>query len=741
VRNTVLARLRWPRTLVFSAAAAFLAACAARLMFGVFMFYDDEGYVLLSLRNFTEHGGLYREIFSQYGPFPFVVHWVLHLCGLPPTHAGGRIVTLVVWVFVALAFAALAGRAARSTTAALATLCGTFAILFVMTSEPSHPGGLIVALVAIAAAGGWLLLRTGRFAFWGALAGATIAALALTKINVGLFAAFSALAWLGLHWDLSRGRPFAIIAVVAVCAALPPTLMRALLAEEWVAILARVWVTSALAVMVVLARKGSPCTNAKPLTTALLAGAIVTGAVVTVPLLRGSGIGDLVDGVLLGPLRNAVRYSNAYGWWPGIDWAAAASLAGATAATFAPPRWRETVDIIVAVLRIAAAAAVAASLAWPPVFMGALKVYGYILPCLWLFAWPLQGDEAGAVRARTWLVLLLLGQCLHVYPVAGSQVAWACVLAVPVAAVGATEAARWLGRRWGPATRRATGVVLATGFLTAAAVAGHGLYAEARWREDRPLVGLPGCGPLSQSADTASLLRVLTLNAVAHAEVLFSEPGMFSFNLWSGVPTPNGSNVTHWFSLLDHSRQRQIIRRLTESPRAAVIIDQGHIAFLRSRGLAPAGPLHDFITREFEPAFRAGPFEFRVRKGRSVRPFLLADLLVNASPEYQAGRKHMLRVPLLLPSDQSWIAAELPISGGKTLRLDVSNSKIETISLSPRGDPTGSPVRGTWPARIDGPKLLTIFFGLPEGSLAPREATVIFRGEDGGEVGLARLAP
>ena len=88
-------------------------------------------------------------------------------------------------------------------------------------------------------------------------------------------------------------------------------------------------------------------------------------------------------------------------------------------------------------------------------------------------------------------------------------------------------------------------------------------------------MGLPGCGPLSQSADAASLLRVLTLNAVAHAEVLFSEPGMFSFNLWSGVPTPTGSNVTHWFSLLDQSRQQEIIRRLTESPRAAVIMESG----------------------------------------------------------------------------------------------------------------------------------------------------------------------
>lgn len=741
MKTTVPARPRWPSTLVFSVAAAFLTVSAARLMFGVFMFYDDEGYVLLSLRNFTEHGGLYREIFSQYGPFPFVFHWVLHLCGLPPTHAGGRIVTLLLWVFVALAFALLAARATRSVTTALATLAATSACLFVMTSEPSHPGGLIVALVAVAATGGWFLLQRGRFMIWGGLVGATIAALALTKINVGAFAAFSALAWLALHWDGTRGRTVAIAALVAVCVVLPTALMRALLTEEWVTTLARVWVASALAIVVVVLRRGSACCSGKSLVPAVLAGSVVAGVVVAVPLLRGSGPGDLLEGILLGPLRNAVRYSNAYGWWPGVDWAAAASLAGAVTGALAPSRWREKVDTAVAVSRIAVAAAVAASLAWPPVFMGAIKVYGFILPCLWLFAWPLQGEEAGTSRARAWLVLLLLGQCLHVYPVAGSQVAWSCVLAVPVVAIGAKEATVWLGRRLRPATRRAAGFVVAAGFLAAATGAAHGLNAQAQRQEDSPRLGLPGCGPLRQPAETASLLRVMTLNAVAHADVLFSEPGMFSFNLWSGVPTPTGNNVTHWFSLLDHDRQMQIARRLAENPRAAVIVDQGHIAFLRSRGLAPAGPLHDFIAREFEPAFRAGHFEFQVRKGRSVRPFLLAELLVRATPDKKVSLKHLLRVPLLLPSDQPLIGADLPISGGGTIRLDAANSKIETIPLSPRGEPTGQPVRGTWPVMIDGPKLLSVFFELPEGALAPKEATVILRGADGSPAELARLAP
>ncbi|MFM9029874.1 MAG: hypothetical protein ACKOTF_04210, partial [Opitutaceae bacterium] len=83
MNRAVSARPRWPVTLLTAGFAAALVALAARAMFAVFMFYDDEGYVLISYRNFAEGGALYREIFSQYGPFPFVVHSILHLAGVP----------------------------------------------------------------------------------------------------------------------------------------------------------------------------------------------------------------------------------------------------------------------------------------------------------------------------------------------------------------------------------------------------------------------------------------------------------------------------------------------------------------------------------------------------------------------------------------------------------------------------------------------------------------------------------
>ena len=60
----------------------------------------------------------------------------------------------------------------------------------------------------------------------------------------------------------------------------------------------------------------------------------------------------------------------------------------------------------------------------------------------------------------------------------------------------------------------------------------------------------------------AAELRSLSVNAVAHCDLLFSLPGMFSFNLWTGLPSPTAANVTHWFNLLSPAQQAAVIAKL-----------------------------------------------------------------------------------------------------------------------------------------------------------------------------------
>ena len=76
--------------------AALLALAGWLLMCTTFMIHDDEGYVLLGLRNFSAHGRLYDEVFTQYGPAPFFYYDAVHrLLDLPINNLLGRVMALL----------------------------------------------------------------------------------------------------------------------------------------------------------------------------------------------------------------------------------------------------------------------------------------------------------------------------------------------------------------------------------------------------------------------------------------------------------------------------------------------------------------------------------------------------------------------------------------------------------------------------------------------------------------------
>jgi len=78
-----MSRLRWaPLALL----GAILVVAGATQLFSTFMVYDDEGYVLFSLKTFAEGGGLYERVYSQYGPFFFLLNQGLHFAGLQFTN-------------------------------------------------------------------------------------------------------------------------------------------------------------------------------------------------------------------------------------------------------------------------------------------------------------------------------------------------------------------------------------------------------------------------------------------------------------------------------------------------------------------------------------------------------------------------------------------------------------------------------------------------------------------------------
>src|SRR6187455_343097 len=73
-KRSRLVALRGAGISKFVAFAAFVLIAAVAAYFTAyssFYSYDDEGYILLSLKQFATGHHLYSDVYSQYGPFPY----------------------------------------------------------------------------------------------------------------------------------------------------------------------------------------------------------------------------------------------------------------------------------------------------------------------------------------------------------------------------------------------------------------------------------------------------------------------------------------------------------------------------------------------------------------------------------------------------------------------------------------------------------------------------------------------
>jgi hypothetical protein len=725
--------------------AAFLVA-AVFLMFSTFMVYDDEGYVLLSLRNYAKHGGLYRDVYTQYGPFPFVAYSALQAIGVPLTHTVGRLITLGLWTGAAVSCAALAGYVMRSLVVRIAVLAAVFVFLWVMASEPTHPGGIIVFLTTLAAVLGHDSIINQRPKYGWVGVGAIIAALVLTKINVGAFAAFSAGAWVLLHNRNETIRRWAPLFLAFCVVLLPLGLMRPLLGAPWVNTYVLVFACAGISVVLATATGATGQVGWGTILCSMV-GAVSLGLVVLGAIfLRGTSPREVLEGVLFAPMRQPTSFSLRYVWPAGIGGIAWASLALCGAASVLRRRHPVAVSYTVAFLQLSVAVALAVTIARFPSVRPDYLTFGFMLPCLWLFVWPMAGDSTRANNARSWVTWLLLGQSLHAFPVPGSQLAWGAVLAIPLAALGGWNAATWLALQKPGTWLTSRGSHLAAGaFLV-------GIFFTTAWQftlvatryRDGQFLSMPGAEMIRLPDNSAARYQVLTVNAVAYADILFSFPGMFSFNLWTDLPTPTHANVTHWFSLLDESQQRAIITALEAHPRACIIVDHAHLDFLKEKGLTPRGLLRDYIDKNFEPAFWVDRFAFCVHRGRQLAPFLLGDLLAETtSAGTDISSSTLLKFTLLIPPNRSVSDIEVTSnrSGRPSVLLNQSNARVEIAAATSRGEPLKPPAPATWPLRFSGPSIVHIYFSRENQPPITANTGIALRDSSGTDVALAWLRP
>jgi hypothetical protein len=284
------------------------APTAFHAMFSGFEEYDDEGYLLIVLREYARGGRLYDEVYSQYGPaYHQLAAGAFRLAGLPFTRMSGRALAVGLWLAGAAVLAALALRLTGSLLLAACAQLVAFQALAPSRDEPLHPGAWIVLLVAAAvlagsdaAAPGW----RGRPA--GPVAGALLGGALLTKINMGGLAIVAA-AFAGVAPAPSGGRRAASRLAAAGFALAPVALLGPAAAHPEVRAYLAVAAAASIGVALVRAdrRHAEGAEEARGALGPLAGG--VAGAVVRScawEWWRGTAWRGLAEGIVLGPARH-----------------------------------------------------------------------------------------------------------------------------------------------------------------------------------------------------------------------------------------------------------------------------------------------------------------------------------------------------------------------------------------------------------------------------------------------------
>jgi len=611
----------------FAAVTVVTYLIAEKRMFLGFQAYDDEGYMLIALKGFVNHGSLYDDVFTQYGPFYYEL-WggIFSVFGIPVTHESGRVAALVVWILTGLITGFAAWRMTGSVLLGLAVQMLTFGAVTVVTSEPMHPGGLIMLLLAaILAISCFIGDRESPYA--AALLGGAVAALILVKVNVGFFALAALALVCVVTYPALASRRWPRPLVEAGFVALPLLLMTSKLGESWARHYAVHVAIAALAVVIALRARQVQRRPDEELWW-LGGGLLVVGLAIFVGILgAGTGPEGLLKGVIGQPLRQADAFSLPLGIANRTYLFDLLALVGALAYWYAARGRRTPSPVWVGLgssLAILIGAAMALSTIGRSVLFDSLTFSGVELGLL-SFAWvaliPVAGEDRATAFARLLLPPLAVLQALHAYPVAGSsQLLWSAFLLIPVGALCVAAGVRGLtGVLTDLRERRALFAVAAVTAVVAMAV-----LVEIQLR--KPLdearavyaasvsVGLPGAERIRIAPSDAELYQQVTAAIDRNCASVVMLPGMSSFYLWSEQEPPTWLNATAWPTLFDDPDQRSVIAA-TRSVDGLCLLRNTGLAESWSGGPIPPGPLVRYLGVGFEPIATFGPYELLRREG------------------------------------------------------------------------------------------------------------------------------
>jgi hypothetical protein len=614
---------------VYGLLTVLCALAAYWLMFSQFAVYDDEGFFDYSLKLFVAGHPLYSSVFSEYGPFYYLVFGgFFAVVGHDVTTDAGRLIQLTIWIATSLGLGLTAHRLTGRLTLGVTTFATGFSLLWALTNEPMHAEALVCALITAASGVAAFGVRSRPRVSLIAV-GALAAALLLTKINVGIYAivavGFAAVIAGGSLLRYSVLRWLAVGAFVLV----GPAVMFGNLNTAWARSYAVLAVLSTVSlVFVALPRETDiAAADESPHWLRWLVGGFIGCLVIVlgITFALGSSPRALIDQTIVVPSRQGNFTAIPINLGPDVIWwsLGAAALAwtwrhwgrGLYSAIRPPSLWD-------GLLRTLAGVAILLSLVSQSLFSIAPDAaFSLAMPLAWVAALPSPGDIPSSRErlVRVLIPALAVLYALIAYPVAGSQVYLGSILLVLCGAIcvadGWTQLAAWNvarapGNPVGPPLV-ALGVALALGMTYQGIVQPLQTYHD----QYRASLGLQlrGLTRLHVNPAEASAIDHVVALVRSRCHTLISLPGMYSFNIWTGLDTPSPltGQQPYWLSLT-YGQQTGLLRAAEASPGLCLIRND---TLAQSYGGLPTNsPIVNYLVGDFVPIGTFAPYTVEVRR-------------------------------------------------------------------------------------------------------------------------------
>lgn len=571
----------WVSIASFGFVAALCAWMGFYAMFNSFAGWDDEGTILSVVNAFAHHGGLYTHVSSPFGPFYFesvstIFSW------LPLSLDVARMTTLVVTILTSIGLGVAVKMLTRSVIAGVATQAGTFMLMILSFQvEALHPTVIVSFLFAIALLALALMARGHRSAGC-TLLGATVAALLLTIINVGVFAMIAFL-FTGLTLaPPARNMRFYRVAAAAlfICTPFLLVLVGGHGTDSWVVKYELIVALSAAGVVVVtFDRDFQGAVRSRDVTRFLLGASVMGALVLVVALLTGTHPLDLVRGILIYP----ARFSNATGPLPQSAWTEVWGIVCLVGAVMYRRRRnrRSPTDLLVAWVHVVAGLVILYfSLLLASTRPHSPAMFLVALPLVFLAAVPPVGASDSERIARVGVVALAVLEALVAYPLAGAQVRWAQLLIVPAGVLCLHDGVHQLHpsiavlRRLGnQAFNGLLALVVVLSSLGWLALVWHGdLWTERQVYVTNTKLNLPGSNLIHLPSYEVSTLSAVTRAIRSECSTFIAVPGLNSFYFWTGEKPPTDDWLNVWFYSADVSLQRQVAQLVETRDRSGFCI-------------------------------------------------------------------------------------------------------------------------------------------------------------------------